>query len=259
MLEISISFYALTVLGIIRQKNKFNLNFTNAFLLSIALSFHALSLTNMIYLANPPQINFSFFNSLSMSLWWISIFFSFLMIKNPLNIIGVFLFTLVTVFLSLSLIFPDTQTKLMDFDLAIHIFLSITAYSFLFLTFIQSFFLSLQDNFLHKKSNLTTIYSLNLPPLETMEKLLFQLLTIGFITLTFSLITGFFFLEDLFAQHLIHKTVLSLLSWLLFLIIIIGHKKLGWRNNMVNKSIQIGFVLLLLSYYGSKFVLEKLL
>jgi ABC-type uncharacterized transport system permease subunit len=92
-----------------------------------------------------------------------------------------------------------------------------------------------------------------------MEKLLFQLLIIGFSLLTFSLITGFFFLEDLFAQHLIHKTVLSLLSWLLFLIIIIGHKKLGWRNNMVNRSIQIGFILLLLAYFGSKFVLEKLL
>lgn len=256
MLKISILFYVLTVVVVLRQNDKVNLSLLSALLLSLALCFHALSLTNMVYLTNPAQIDFSFFNSLSMTFWWIGIFFSFLMIKNPLKIVGVALFSLIVVFLSLSLLFPDTQTKLMSFDVAIHIFLSITAYSFLFLTFLQSLFLKFQANHLHTKNNLKLS---NLPPLETMEKLLFQLLNIGFILLTFSLITGFIFLEDLFAQHLIHKTVLSLLSWVLFLIIFIGHKKLGWRNNMVNKSIQIGFLLLLLAYFGSKFVLEKLL
>lgn len=255
MLKISILFYVLTIFGILRQNEKVNLSLINALLLSLALCFHALNLTNMVYLTTPSQIDFSFFNSLSMTFWWIGIFFSFLMIKNSLKIIGVILFTLIVIFLSLSLIFPDTKTKLINFDVAIHIFLSITAYSFIFLSFLQSLFLNFQDKRLHNKNTL----KFNLPSLETMEKLLFQLLNIGFVLLTFSLITGFVFLENLFAQQLLHKTTLSIFSWILFFIIIIGHKKLGWRNNKVTKSIQIAFVLLFLAYFGSKFVLEKIL
>jgi ABC-type uncharacterized transport system permease subunit len=92
-----------------------------------------------------------------------------------------------------------------------------------------------------------------------MEKLLFQSLRIGFYLLTLSLITGFIFIDDFFAQHLIHKTVLSLIAWTIFATLIFGRKVFGWRGKQAIGAIQIGFGLLVIAYYGTKFVLERLL
>ena len=92
-----------------------------------------------------------------------------------------------------------------------------------------------------------------------METLLFQMLALGFLLLTLSLLTGFLFLEDMFAQHLVHKTVLSLLAWLLFAVLLLGHWWLGWRGQTAIRWTIAAFVLLMLAYFGSKFVLELIL
>jgi len=92
-----------------------------------------------------------------------------------------------------------------------------------------------------------------------MENFLFQTIRLGFYLLTLSLITGFVFIEDIFSQHLVHKTVLSILAWMIFASLVIGHKIFGWRGKQAIISTQIGFGILLLAYFGSKFVLERLI
>jgi ABC-type uncharacterized transport system permease subunit len=92
-----------------------------------------------------------------------------------------------------------------------------------------------------------------------MEALLFQMLGTGLVFLTISLISGFLFIEDLFAQHLVHKTVLSLLAWVIFTGLLIGRSRYGWRGQTAIQWTLIGFVLLLLAYFGSKLVLELIL
>ena len=81
----------------------------------------------------------------------------------------------------------------------------------------------------------------------------------GVLILTLSLGTGFLFLHDLFAQHLVHKTVLSLFAWIIFCFILIGRQRYGWRGRVAVNWILAGFLLLLLGYFGSKFVLEQIL
>jgi ABC-type uncharacterized transport system permease subunit len=73
------------------------------------------------------------------------------------------------------------------------------------------------------------------------------------------LFTGFIFIEDIFAQHLIHKTILSIIAWIIFATLIFGRKAFGWRGKQTVTATQIGFGILVLAYYGSKFVLERLL
>jgi ABC-type uncharacterized transport system permease subunit len=92
-----------------------------------------------------------------------------------------------------------------------------------------------------------------------MESLLFQMLGAGIVFLTISLASGFLFIEDLFAQHLVHKTVLSILAWIIFTGLLIGRSRYGWRGQTAIKWTLIGFVLLLLAYFGSKLVLELIL
>ena len=66
-------------------------------------------------------------------------------------------------------------------------------------------------------------------------------------------------MDDMFAQHLAHKTVLTLLSFTVWGILLWGRYRWGWRGKQALRWILAGFVVLILAYFGSKFVLEILL
>jgi ABC-type uncharacterized transport system permease subunit len=85
------------------------------------------------------------------------------------------------------------------------------------------------------------------------------MLATGIVFLTVSLTSGFIFIENLFAQHLVHKTVLSILAWIIFTGLLIGRSRYGWRGQTAIQWTLIGFILLLLAYFGSKLVLELIL
>jgi len=99
----------------------------------------------------------------------------------------------------------------------------------------------------------------SLPPLQTMEALLFEMILAGFILLTMALLTGFTFLEDMFAQHLAHKTILSIIAWLVFGTLLWGRFRSGWRGQKALIWTLAGFLVLMLAYFGSKFVVEMVL
>ena len=92
-----------------------------------------------------------------------------------------------------------------------------------------------------------------------METLLFQLLAIGLFLLSLGLISGFMFVQDLFAQHLVHKTVLSVLAWLVFAVLLWGRRYRGWRGRTAVRYTLAGFVLLMLAFFGSAVVLQLVL
>jgi ABC-type uncharacterized transport system permease subunit len=98
-----------------------------------------------------------------------------------------------------------------------------------------------------------------LPPLDALEKVMFRLIGTGFIFLTLALVTGFVFVTNLFEQHLIHKTVLSLVAWVIFGTLLVGRIRYGWRGRFAVLLTLSGFGFLVLAYFGSKFVLETLL
>jgi len=134
-----------------------------------------------------------------------------------------------------------------------HIFLSLLAISILFLAAFQASLLWVQDSFLkqHRQSALLRF----IPPLETMEKLLFKILWIGLITLTLALLTGALYIESFFSKLLSPKIVLSLGAWGLFATLLIGHYFKGWRGKTAIR-LTIGSVFVLFSaYFGTKFLL----
>ena len=92
-----------------------------------------------------------------------------------------------------------------------------------------------------------------------LEDLLFKLIAAGFLLLTVSLGSGVVFINDIFAQHLVHKTVLSIFAWLVFGLLLWGRWRYGWRGRLAVRLTLAGIVLLILSYFGSKLVLEVLL
>ena len=92
-----------------------------------------------------------------------------------------------------------------------------------------------------------------------MEDTLYDLVFVGFGLLTAAIVTGFVFVDDVFAQHLAHKTVLTVLAWSVFGMLILGRFAWGWRGMVAVRWTLTGFILLLLGFFGSKVVLEVIL
>jgi len=138
-----------------------------------------------------------------------------------------------------------------------HIVLSILAYGLLTIAVFQALLLLLQDHQLKNKHPSGLIR--NFPPLQTMESLLFGFLWAGWGLLSLSLISGWLFVEDLMAQHLAHKTLLSCFAWLVFGVLLWGRQQLGWRGHKAIRWTLAGFCLLMLAYFGSKLVREFIL
>jgi len=171
---------------------------------------------------------------------------------------GIIVYPLVAMSLMLKVELPSPEPpSLAEPALEWHVLLSLAAYSFFMLAAIQAIILAIQEKQLHQRHINGLLRKL--PPLQTMERALFQLLTSGFILLTLGLITGLMFVDDLFAQHLVHKTVLSIIAWCVFASLLWGRVRYGWRGQTAVKWTLAGSVFLLLAYMGSKFVLEYLM
>jgi ABC-type uncharacterized transport system permease subunit len=138
-----------------------------------------------------------------------------------------------------------------------HILVSIVAYSILFMAACHSVLLAVLEHRLKTRHGLGILRLL--PPLQTMETLLFNLLWTGIVALTLAIASGFIFLDDMFQQRVVHHTVLALSSWVLYAILLAGHRLFGWRGTTAVRWTLIAFGLLVLGYFGSKFVIEILL
>ncbi|MGI9327287.1 MAG: cytochrome C assembly family protein [Pseudomonadales bacterium] len=141
--------------------------------------------------------------------------------------------------------------------LVIHILFAIVAYGILIMAAAQSLLLSYQER--HLKQHVSGGLLQVLPPLETMERLLFAMLWLGIGILTLAIVTGFAYLDDLFAQRVVHHTVLACLSWLVYAVLLTGRRLFGWRGTTAVRFTLLAFGLLVLGYLGSKFVIEVLL
>lgn len=141
-------------------------------------------------------------------------------------------------------------------EVLIHICLALSAYSTLVIAAFYAIQLYIIDKRL--KSKQLNLANSPLPPLLTVEKQLFQLILAGIILLTISLATGFFFLEDMFAQGKAHKAILSLCAWLLYTYLLWRHYDRGVRIQMAVQFTISGAILLTLAYFGSRLVSEIL-
>jgi ABC-type uncharacterized transport system permease subunit len=153
--------------------------------------------------------------------------------------------------------FPNPHADTISGGLLSHIILSLLGYATLTIGAIHASVLALQEQRL--KARQTSRLLRFLPPLQTMEALLFQIIWAGEILLTLGIVSGAIFLEDIFAQHLMHKTVLSIIAWCIFATLLWGRHIQGWRGNTAVKLTLAGFVVLMLAFFGTKFVLEVIL
>jgi ABC-type uncharacterized transport system permease subunit len=222
----------------------------------LALLFHAgILYQNIITIGG---LNLGFFNALSLMSWAVSLIIMVTALKKPLENLALVIFPMTCLALVLEIIFQSTRIlpDTAPVGLRIHVLFSVFAYSLLTMAALQSILLALQDR---QISNKRPSSIMRLPPLQLMENLLIQIIVVGFFILSLSLATGLMFVKDIFAQHLIHKTVLSILAWIVFGIVIWGRWARGWRGKKIIRWTIGGFIALMLAYFGSKLVLELIL
>ncbi len=227
------------------------------FLGSIALVCHALVVWQTIYIEG--QLNLGFYKTWALLFFIINLSGILLSRYRPIKNLLIILFPLSGVAVLVSSFGPNTLVTDGEYGpgLAIHIGSSILAYSLLTLAAAQAAILAFQDHQLRHRA--TGGFLQVMPPLQLMESTLFELIWVGLIMLTLAIASGIIFMQDIFAQHLVHKTVLSIFAWLLFFILLIGRHQLGWRSLTAVRFTLSGFGLLLLAFFGSKLVLELIL
>ena len=249
--------YAASAALIFRDAIKDSPHRTRLFLAWTAALMHGMY--HYIHFSGGGRFNFGFFNISSLVSWIVVLLLLTASVNKPLEKLGVAIFPLAGALLLLDMAFPNEKhmVSIKNWEMGVHVLSSILAFSLLNLAALQAILLALQDQQLKSHHPKRLIRSL--PPLQAMETLLFRMLALGMLFLSVSLMTGFVFIEDLFAQHLVHKTVLSIIAWFIFSGLLWGRLQYGWRGQTAIQLTLIGFVLLLLAYFGSKLVLELIL
>jgi ABC-type uncharacterized transport system permease subunit len=142
-------------------------------------------------------------------------------------------------------------------ELAFHIAVATTAFALLTIGAVLAVLQVLVDRRLRARRPLGWLKIFT--PLESLESGCFQAIVGGFALLTLTLVSGAFFIENLFAQHLVHKVFFAIVAWLVFAVLLLGRFRFGWRGRQALRWTLSGYVLLGLSYFGSKLVLETML
>ncbi len=221
-----------------------------------AASAHAVAVFSGI--VTDAGMNLSVLQASSLISWFICTITLFSSLGRPLGslLIALLPTAAITIALTLALDSPGALQRY-NTGMIAHILLSILAYSVLSIAAMQAIALALQEYRLrhHQLRGLLKV----LPPLQTMEQMLFEIIWVGFALLTAAIATGAIYVDDLLAQHLVHKTFFSVVAWLLFAVLLWGRHQLGWRSRTAIRWTLSAFACLLIAYIGSKVVLEVIL
>lgn len=222
----------------------------------LALPLHLVAVHTQIF--QPAGIDLGLFHIISLVGWLIATLAMGMSLYLPVISIAVVAFPLAALGLGLSLLAPSHYPPLSNLSPGAesHILLSILAYSVLTIAAAQAILVAFQDRQLRRRKP-GLMHAL--PPLQTMESLLFSLIGTGFVLLTLAIVSGFMTLDDLFGQHVAHKTLLTIAAWMVFAVLLAGRHWMGWRGPMAIRFTLWGFALLLTGFYGSKLVLELIL
>jgi ABC-type uncharacterized transport system permease subunit len=141
----------------------------------------------------------------------------------------------------------------------LHLAVAFAAYALFTIAALHALLIVLAERHLHKAVRPAIVA--DLPPLLTLEKLLFRMIQVGFILLTLTLLSGILFSEEIFGKALLwnHKTVFGIASWVIFAALLTGRRLYGWRGRTAIYWTLAGFISLMLAYVGVRFVLEVLL
>ena len=217
-----------------------------------AILFHAATISLQLF--GQGVLDFGFFVATSVIFWLLPTIL--LLLREPVEGLLLVVLPLSALVLGSSLVLESKPAPLdiSQPEFVAHVLLSLVGYTVLFMSALQSLMVLLADYSMHRHrvSGLLRL----LPPLETMESMLFKLIGIGFTLITLGILLGYWFVmgsdQGMGSEHILP----SLVAWLLFLFLLVGRRILGWRGTTATAWTLLAFGLLAGGYLGNKFILE---
>lgn len=255
--SIAVAAYLAATIGLIRSTRQAR---TRPASLALAAASLGVALHGAMLLGlHRGAIDLHFFAALSLVGCGIAALTLLVNLSRPIDALGVIVFPLAALLLTIDVfIAPSTSPSQLGWQIQLHVTFALLAYSLLSIAALLAILLAFQERALRGR-RLDSHLLHSLPPLTLTESLMFRIIGAGFIGLTLTLVSGLLFVEDLFAQHLVHKTALSIIAWLVFGLLLFGRWRWGWRGKRAVRLTMAGMIVLLLAFFGSKFVLELLL
>lgn len=223
--------------------------------LTLAWVLHAAVLASSL-LATPPM--FGFAPALSVTAWLVLLVYAIESHVYPQLRARASLLALGVVSVLLALLFPGSaHPAIQSAWLPLHWAFGIAAYGLMAAAVVHAWWMQRTEKAMRRA---TTPLEPSIP-LLSIERLTFRFVTAGFALLTATLAAGWWFSETLYGKGWVwdHKTVFSVLSWVVFAVLLIGRWRFGWRGRTATRILYAGSGLLLLAYVGSRFVLEVML
>lgn len=256
---IAACFYAIAAWQFLRADTARRRTVWVSAILLLGIVIHAALLGASVF--RPDAVHLGFSNAVSLIAWLSVSVYALTALKVPLPGIQGWVAGAAAVGVLLPLVLPDARAvpNSNAFGFRAHLVLSLLAYCLLFIAALQALLMSAFEKKLHHGASAAGMPGM--PPLLTLESVLFKLIGAGFVLLTLAVGSGILFSEEVFgkAMSFSHKTLFAVLSWLVFGALLAGRFIWGWRGRLAVRWTITGFVMLLLAYVGSKFVLEVLL
>ena len=224
---------------------------------------HTWLLLEPLFLA--PELRFGFAIALSAMLWLAVLIYWVENLFLKLEGMQAPVLALAALCVPLPAMFPGLPAppSAQSIEFRSHAVLAMLAYSLFTLAALHAMLMTVLERHLHHRPGSGPISAslASLPPLLSMEKLLFRLIALGFLLLTLTLASGAIYSESLFGQAMKfnHKTLFAVISWLIFAALLAGRYLYGWRGRQALRWTLSGFAMLLLAYIGSRFVVEVIL
>ena len=232
----------------------------DSFVVPVALVLHAMLLYQRVL--SPEGLDLGVANAISLLVWLtVLIYWLASLAFNSLSSILGLIAPVALLAVVLQAVIPTQHIVTYGGDplFALHFVIAMLAYSLFIVATVHALVMLAEEKWLHR--GVLPPFLRSLPPLLEMEALLFRILLAAFVLLTFTLVSGVFFSEQLFGKRFTvsHKTVFGIISWFIFGGLLAGHHFRGWRGRTAVRWTLAGFTTLLLAYIGSKVVLEIIL
>lgn len=228
----------------------------------MALAWAAQTVTFVLVLRGELQPHFGFAQALSVTFWLVAAVYWVESLYYPLQTLRSWICLLAAISILLTWVFPGGFTPPYGAGptFALHWAMGIAAYGLFGTAALHGILLWTAEYSLHRRKAAVAGVSRSLP-LLTLEKLTYRLAAVGFVLLTASLIFAATFSEELFGKpfEFNHQTVFGIAAWVMFAVLMFGRAFLGWRGTRALTWLFSGTVLLLLTYVGSRFVLQVIL
>lgn len=217
---------------------------------------HGIGLYAVLFGSGSMRFSFSF--ALSLVLWLAVIIYWLESFRSRMDGLQPMVLPLAALATALPIFFPQVHAigHTSHWGFKLHFVAAMLAYSLFTLSALHAVFMGFAEKKLHQRALTKSLASL--PPILTMEALLFRMIVIAFTLLTLALGSGALFSESLFGKAMIldHKTIFAFVSWGIFAALLVGRRAYGWRGRTALRWTLAGFMVLVLAYIGSRFVVE---